>query len=217
MSTETVAVQEQVDNVEVNEEVVVDAVEQVSSRDEVVQEEVKEQTVPLSALQKERRKRQEAEIEARLYREQQQAYMNNQKQEEPDDSQYEPVTKADLDKDLSKRDLALIRKIDENRWLRDNPEKAEVINRDLANFLKQRPNLVHAIDAASNRYEEAWELLDKLSPRQKVALKTNTTVRKEAPGSPSGIPKSASINQTVDFSNMSDKEFNEWRASKRKR
>jgi len=212
--TDTEAVQEVV---ETNEPMANENLEQGTSIDEGVQEEQKEQMVPLSALQKERRKRQDAEVEARLFREQQQSYMNSQKQEEPDDSDYEPVTKGDLNKDLSKRDLELIRKIDENRWLRDNPEKAELINKDLANFLKQRPNLVHAIDAASNRYEEAWELLDKLTPKQKVALRTNTAVKKEAPDSPSGVPKASSINQTVDFSNMSDAEFNQWRMSKRKR
>ena len=172
-----------------------------------------EQNVPLSALQKERRKRQDAEAELKMYREHQLKQMQEANPQEEDESQYEPVTKAEL----KKQQLQIMREVEEKTWIRKNPEKAEVINEKLANFLKQRPNLAAAIEAAPNRYEEAWELMDKLSPRQKAALNNPQATKKVTPNSPSGIPKAAAMNQAVDVMSMSDSEFAAWRKSKRSR
>ena len=184
------------------------------------QEEAREQNVPLAALQKERRKRQDAEQrnlekdqELRMFREHQLKQMQEAKPQEEDESQYEPITKAEQ----AKREEALIRNIEEKSWIRQNPEKAEVINEKLANFLTKRPNLAAAIEASSNRYEEAWDLMDKLTPKQKAALASPQTIKREAPNSPSGVPKAAAINQAVGVMSMSDSEYVEWRNSKRSR
>jgi ribosome-binding protein aMBF1 (putative translation factor) len=146
-------------------------------------------------------------------REHQLKQMQEPATQEEDDSQYEPVTKAEL----KKQQAQIVRDVEEKTWIRQNPEKAEIINEKLANFLKQRPNLTAAIEAASNRYEEAWELMDKLSPRQKAALNNPPATKKVTPNSPSGIPKAAGMNQAVDLMNMSDSEFAAWRKSKRSR
>lgn len=167
------------------------------------EEEVK---VPLKVLQKERRKRQEAEQEARFLKEQQ----NKRSAEEEEASKYESVTKEELHKTKS----ALKREIAEETWAADNPDKIERINDELPEFLKMRPNLAKAIDAAPNRYAEAWTLMNALSPKQKAP---QTKPKPQAPGSPSGIPKAAAMNDAVDLMNMSDKEFNSWRAERRKR
>jgi hypothetical protein len=212
--TDTEAVQEQVQEViqENIQEAPVEetqALDNAEEKDEVQQE----HNVPLSALQKERRKRQDAEAELKMYREHQLKQMQQPASQEDDDSQYEPVTKAEL----KKQQVQMMRDVEEKSWIRQNPEKAEAINEKLANFLKKRPNLAAAIEAAPNRYEEAWELMDKLSPRQKAALTSPPPTKKVTPNSPSGVPKAAAMNQAVDLMTMSDSEFVAWRNSKRTR
>ena len=210
METDTVAVEEKEQVQEVVQENIPEAVVPEENTNEEAQQ---EQNVPLSALQKERRKRQDAEAELKMYREHQLKQMQQPATQEEDESQYEPVTKAEL----IKHQAQMVRDIEEKSWIRSNPEKAEVINEKLANFLKKRPNLAAAIEAAPNRYEEAWELMDKLSPKQKAALSNQAPIKRETPNSPSGIPKAAAMNQAVDVMTMSDKEFADWRKSKQRR
>lgn len=160
--------------------------------------------VPLHAVQKERRKRQEAEQELRLYREQQQKAAE-------DESRYESATKEDLGKAKS----SLKREIQEENWARQNPDRFRKINEDLPEFLKLRPNLASAIEASTNRYEEAWTLMNALSPKQQKALAQKP--KPPAPGSPSGVPKASAMSENVDLMKMSDAEFNSWRQQRRGR
>jgi len=214
--TDTETVQEQVQEAPVDETQALDNAE--------AQE---EQKVPLSALQKERRKRQDAEQrglekdqELRMFREHQLKQMQQPETQEEDESQYEPVTKAELKQQEAKfkqQQVQMMRDAEEKTWIRQNQEKAEIVNEKLTNFLKQRPNLAAAIEAAPNRYEEAWELMDKLTPKQKAALSSQAATKKDTPNSPSGVPKAAAMNQAVDVMNMSDSEFAVWRKSKRSR
>ena len=214
--TDTETVQEQVQEAPVDETQALDNAE--------AQE---EQKVPLSALQKERRKRQDAEQrglekdqELRMFREHQLKQMQQPETQEEDESQYEPVTKAELKQQEAKfkqQQVQMMRDAEEKTWIRQNQEKAEIVNEKLTNFLKQRPNLAAAIEAAPNRYEEAWELMDKLSPKQKTALSNPPATKKDTPNSPSGVPKAAAMNQAVDVMNMSESEFAAWRKSKRSR
>lgn len=190
---------------EVVEKVEVEEPEAVEAAEEPV-----ETKVPVSALQKERRKRQELEIENRLLREQQ--FRKPEPVPEQDDSRYENVTREDL----NKHESTMLRKFEESKWIRENPERFEKVNELLPEFLKRRPNLGAAIAAATNRYEEAWELMDKLSPKEVAKITKVAQTKKEAPGSPASIPKAASLNETVDIMNMSDREYLAWRQSKRK-
>jgi len=191
------------------EEVIEQVAEPVEQVEEQAQDTSKEERVPLSALQKERRKRQDVEQELRWHKEQMQQKVVPTP--EPDESAYEAATKQDLGrvKQQLKREVA------EEAWIKDNPEKVADINERLTEFLKQRPHLGTAIDNVINRYEEAWELMDKLSPKQKAALRV-APAKKESPGNPASTPKAAAINQTVDVMQMSDSEFNTWRKSQRK-
>ena len=186
--------------------------EVVAVEPEVAPEEPKEeQNVPLSALQKERRKRQEIEAENRWLKEQ--SMKKETPAPEPDESRFESATREDL----SKAEMEIIRKVEERSWIKNNPERYEKINELLPEFLKRRPNLAQAINAASNRYEEAWELMDKLSPREQKSLKTPAAPKKEAPGNPASVPKGAAMNQAVDVMTMNDAEFNAWRKAARSR
>lgn len=186
---------------------------QGEAQESATEQERQEDHVPLSALQKERRKRQEAEQRARAYEEIYSKQSQQSQSQEQEDDQYEAATKADL----KKFEKQAIRAVEEKTWIRTNPEKVEEINENLTEFLKQRPHLASAIENAPNRYEEAWALMSALSPRQKMALKPPPAAKKPAPGSPAGVPKSAGMNQSVDVMNMSDQEFRAWRQSQRKR
>lgn len=195
---------------EVIDTAVEQAIDQSADQPAPVQEAPQEERVPLSALQKERRKRQEMEQELRWHKEQMMA--SRQPAPEPDETLYEAATKEDL----GKAEQKIVRSVEERTWIRQNPEKVSDINEKLAEFLKQRPHLASAIENAPNRYEEAWELMDKLTPKQKAALRP-APPKRDAPGNPAGIPKAAAMNQSLDVMTMSDSEFNAWRNSQRKR
>lgn len=171
--------------------------------------------VPLSALQKLREKKKELELELQWERQRNAQQMQPPKPPEEDNSRYESATREDL----SRSQEEAIRLIEEKLWVKQNPETYELINEQLPTFLKQRPNLALAINQSANRYEEAYTLMTALSPKQQQQLSKEATPipKKEAPNAPGGVPKAAALNEAVDIMNMSDKEFAEWRASKRKR
>jgi len=212
MDTDTDTVEDTQEYAEQEQEVQEEAVESVE--EEVVEEE-KEQKVPLSALQKERKKRQDWEQRAKLY-EQKEAMQMQEKtssQSDENEDEYETATVAQV-KSAEKK---IIQTVTENLWCKEHPEKVTEVDEKLEEFLKQKPHLKYAIEAAPNRYEEAWTLLNALTPRQKAALKPNVGVKKPAPNSPSAVPKATGVNQVVDVMNMTDAEFSKWRASKIKR
>lgn len=220
MSAETVPAQDakepeinvnqEVQPVEPNQEPIVEA----PAVETPALEESKETQVPLKALQKERQKRQEIEYEYKYYKEQQDKARQPQ---EPDESQYDPVTKADLNKQLADRELEIVRKVQESDWRRNNPDKATLIDQGkLDEFLKQYPNQKFAIANSTNRYAEAWDIMQRYEPKQKAVTKA-APVEKQAPGSPSGVPKAAGINQAVNMMHMSDTEYEAWVASKCRR
>ncbi len=209
MSADTVTVQD--DNVE--PEAIVEQPIEMEAQLDSSQEARKEEQVPLSAHIKERRKRQEVEQELKWYKEQAMRPKAVEQVKEPDDSHLEPATRQELG--MAKHEV--IREVDERTWKRDNPEKLAEINDKLQEFLKQRPHLAAAIDGAPNRYEEAWTLMEALTPKQKAALKPAAAPKKDTPGNPAAIPKATAMNQAVDVMSMTDSEFNTWRNAQRKR
>lgn len=170
------------------------------------QQEPQETMVPLSALQKERRKRQEAEQRA-AEREAQ----VKQPDPEEDLDRYESATREDLGKSQQQT----VRMVEERLWIKEHREKYEHVNEYLPELLKQRPHLALAIDSAPNRYEEAWTLMNALTPKQQQQLKP--APQKNAPNSPTSIPKAAGVNQAVDVMSMTDQEFAEYRRQRKRR
>ena len=226
VDTEPHAVEQIVEQAETEQVEVNDVDQSVEVQDEGqesgAQDEAREVTqVPLSVVQKERKKRQEAEareqrasIELQFYKEQQEKQTHAAPEDEED--QYESVTKREHSNSLSKTRNEIMRDVEERMWIKSNPEKAEFINKNLANFLKKKPNLTSAISDSSNSYEEAYLLVDALTPRQQAQLKPKVQ-QKVAPGSPTSVPKAAAMNQNVDVMTMSDSEYREWRSSKKVR
>lgn len=215
MSTETVPVPEsQVEEFE--EAAPIESEQQQEETQSYEKAPPREEHVPLSALQKERRKRQEIEQELRWHKEQ----MMRQSApiaQEPDDSLQEPATREDLGKFKQDFKKEVKREVYESEWIRNNPERVADISDKLPEFLKQRPHLARAIEDAPNRYEEAWLLMDALTPKQKSALKPAPLSKKDTPGNPGSVPKAAAMNQSVDVMAMNDSEFYAWRQSQRKR
>lgn len=207
MEEETVEPQETPQPEETNEQVA-----QEETQETETTEEAQENRVPLSALQKERKKRQELELQLKWERERLEQ-QNSPQQQVDDDSKYESATREDLTRSQEE----VVRMVEERNWIKSNPEKYEKVNELLPQFLKQRPNLVHAINGSTNRYEEAYILMEALTPKQQKSLEKAAAPSKEAPKSPASVPKAASLGQTVDIMNMSDSEFNEWRKGQRKR
>ena len=167
-------------------------------------ESYEEKMVPLSVVQKERKKRQQVQEENDLLRSQQKTQL-----QEEDCSKYETVTREEL----GKSNFETLRSVREESWAESFPDKANHVNEELEYFIKQRPNLALAIQNSPNRLKEAWELMTALQPRKEVAK----AQRKDVPASPGSVPKSAAMNETVDVMNMSDSEFRDWRKGKARR
>lgn len=190
------------------------------SQGETEEQEIK--TVPLRAVQKERKKRQEAEalaqraqIENEYLRSQ---FNKNKLAEEEDESIYESATRKEMKDTVSQTREEVLRDVREEAWSENNPEKADYVNENLANFLKQRPNLVSAVQNSKNRYKEAYELMSALSPKQQQQMTSPAKQKRiQSPGSPNSVPKSAGVDQVVNLMAMSDSEYNEWRKGQRKR
>jgi len=187
-------------------EQVADQVQEEAHEEQQEEVEQKVTQVPLYELQKERKKRQEMEYEIQRLRE-----IQAQKAVEEDETQYESVTR----KDLGQSKQEIMREVEENIWRKSNPERFSYVDENLKEFLNKRPNLATAIMQSENRYEEAWELMNALSPKQKQQLRA-APAKKETPGSPSAVPKAAGINQTMDVMEMSDSEFRSWRSAQKR-
>lgn len=178
-----------------------------------------QKTVPLRAVQKERRKRQEAEaeshrraVELEFYKSQ----LNKTETVQEDESEYETASRKELRDTASQTGENVKRDLREEIWAETYEAKAEWVDANLANFLKQRPNLTTAINGSKNRYKEAYELMTALSPKEQARL-TEKPKRKDAPNTPNSIPKAAGVNQAMNLMDMSDSDFNEWRKTQRKK
>jgi len=194
-------------------------VQPVEQEQEPVEHEVKQ--VPLASLQKERKKRQDAEERIKRYED---TFLSKQKAEEEevdDETKYNNVTEYALNKKLEAKSVQekaeILREVEEKLWIKSNPEKAQLVNEGLTDFLKKRPNLSSAVGGASNRYEEAWEFMDKLDPSKRSQTRRDPQPKKLAPESVGTVPKIAVMNQAVDVMSMSSQEYQDWRKSKKRR
>ncbi len=218
MDTEE-AVEPQMDLDHVIDEAQEQIVDDQETAVEQQEEKPRKTMVPLSALQREREKKKELELELAYERRKAAEAQLRPQQQEDDSSRYESATREDLRNNGAEVQAQTIRAVEERMWIRQNPDKYARITEELSTFLKQRPNLARAIDEAPNRYEEAYTLMEALSPKQQMQLRKDSTPsqKKQAPGSPGGVPKAAALNDAVDLMTMSDAEFAQWRKSKQKR
>tara|TARA_R110000868_G_scaffold345559_3_gene606695 strand:- start:2824 stop:3435 length:612 start_codon:yes stop_codon:yes gene_type:complete len=166
----------------------------------------REEHVPLSKFIRERKKRQDLE---QKYQE-----LSKQQSQKEDTSMYETATKQDLGHTQSE----IIRVVEERQWIKSNPEKYERLEANLSDFLEQRPHLAEAIKHSPNRWEEAYTLMDALTPKQQPQQRfANNQAKKAAPNAPTSVPKSAGISQVEDVMDMTDAEYRAYRMSKSKK
>ena len=141
--------EEQIIEQPVSEEHVVDA-----SEDNV---ESQPKMVPLTALEAERRKRQDLEAQNRLYAD----YMERMKNE----SSQEQEPEEDLDKLLDIREFreaqqVTKREIREEVYKDMNPKAMEKVKQYLDKILEKKPWLADSIKSSENRYARAAEIVE---------------------------------------------------------
>lgn len=173
--------------------------------------------VPLDALEAERRKRQEAEYQAKWYAQQiaQLQSQGTQKQKkEPEEDEYTRQIKEEIRRDLHIETQSRL----EARYLADHPEVADAIQSKLAPILQKKPHLSYAIQHAENRYAEAMDIISKYSPQPaNDAVKKQIEKSKTMPGSPAstGKPGGISKSEMLDRMVKNKREFSQYRAKLR--
>lgn len=192
----------------------------VSEHAEVeTQEEHQEQKmVPLSALQAERRKRQDSEAKASLYQE----YLlrAQQVQQQASVEEEEDPTALVEKQHLKEMNAATKREILETLYQDTNPEAVQKINKYLKPILEKKPWLAQSVDTALNRYARAHEIVQDylhLVEEKPAAKPVNTDGHRmiqnaNKPRSPVEIGKSARP-EGMDYlkSIQGKKEFREYR------
>lgn len=122
---------------------------------EPMENEVEQKMVPLTALEAERRKRQDAEAERQAYREMLMRYETQQQvEEEPEDPSGLVENKV-----LKETTAASERRILETLYQDMNPKAVQDINKYLKPILEKKPWLAQTVDVAQNRYARAYEIV----------------------------------------------------------
>lgn len=163
-------------------------------QEQAAPEQQEERTVPLTALEAERKKRQEAETQARLYELylQQQQQQPQQQEEDGDDI----LTKNEYRQNIS---LAK-REILEEAFHSSNPQAVKQIEEYLPELIKQKPWIRDAVENAPNRWQRAWEMVSDFYPKpDSTSQKSNDAQRivenAQKPGSPTVAGKSAAASK----------------------
>ena len=206
------------DQTPVSEEVMIDE----STHDEVVQE--PQRTVPLEALEAERRKRKELEVQNRTLQE---FMMKSKEQQKPiddsEDDDDEFITKAEMKSRLTKATFSQKREVLEEAFCEAKPEAVELINKHLEALIKRKPWLAPTIESAPNRYARAYEIVqdympqeEKIAPAQKFsrpqADAKKIVENSQKPGNPATIAKASPGSNLDNLKAMQGKpEFREYR------
>lgn len=186
-----------------------------------IEQPVQTRTVPLEALEAERRKRQELEAQNRALQE---LMLNKPKEhEEPEEDEEEFITKAELKRRMEKVTFAQKRELLEEAFCDTKPEAVELINTHLKEIINRKPWLAQTIDSAPNRYARAYEIVLDYMPKEDKVTSASKFSRPQAdakrivenaqkPGNPATIAKSSQGNN-IDYlrSIRGTPEFREYR------
>lgn len=166
--------------------------EAVSEQPEVQAEEVEQKMVPLTALEAERRKRQDAEAKAQAYQE----MISQGTKQEPQETE-DPNALVEK-RVLNETQAASERRILETLYQDMNPKAVQEINVYLKPILEKKPWLAQSVDTAQNRYARAYEIVQDykhlVEPKSKVQNSNDgkrIIENAQKPGSPADIGKSA--------------------------
>lgn len=199
-----------------------DLVEEVETEvEQVVQTDTR--TVPLKALEAERRKRQELEAQNRALQE---FMVKSKAQEMPEDTSDDDdefITKAEMKKRLDKASFSQKREVLEEAYCDAKPDAIELINQHLEGIIKRKPWLAQTIDTAPNRYARAYEIVQDYMPREEKSAPASKFSRPQAeakrivensqkPGNPATIAKAAQGSNLDYLKSIQGKpEFREYR------
>jgi hypothetical protein len=126
-------------------------------------------TVPLEALEAERRKRQDVEAQNRALQELMVKSKANIAPEEPEEDDEEFITKAEMKKRLDKTTFANKREFLEEAFCDSKPDAVALIEAHLPEIIKRKPWLTQTIESAPNRYARAYEIVQDYMPHDQVA------------------------------------------------
>lgn len=182
-----------------------------------------QRTVPLEALEAERRKRQDLEAQNRALQELMTKSKAPEKREEEDDDEDEFITKAEMKERLNKVTFAQKREMLEEAFCDSKPEAVELINTHLEPIIKRKPWLAQTIESAPNRYARAYEIVqdympkdEKVAPSSKFARPKDEAKKivenSQKPGNPATIAKAANGSNMDYLKSIQGKpEFREYR------
>lgn len=173
-------------------------------------------TVPLEALEAERRKRQDIEAQYRALQEQ-----KTKPPEDEDDDDF--ITKAEMKRRLEKVSFTQKREMLEEAYCDSKPEAVELINKHLEDIIRRKPWLAQTIDSAPNRYARAYEIVQDYMPRDEKVAPASKFSRPQAeakrivenaqkPGNPATISKAVNGSNADYLKSIQGKaEFREYR------
>lgn len=181
-----------------------------------------QRTVPLQALESERRKRQDLEAQNKALQEMMLKSSNTSAPVEEEDDDEEFITKAELKKRLKEATFGNKREVMEEAFCSANPQAVELINKNLEAIIKRKPWLAQTIESAPNRYARAYEIVQDYAPREEVAPAKKFSDPKadakrivensQKPGNPSTIAKPANMSNADYLRSIGGKaEFREYR------
>lgn len=178
-------------------------------------------TVPLEALEAERRKRQDVEAQNRALQE----FMIKSKAQEPQDHSEDDdedfITKAEMKKRLQTTSFAQKREFLEEAFCDSKPDAVALIEANLPEIIKRKPWLAQTIESAPNRYARAYEIVNDYMPQQVAPASKFRSTQADAkrivensmkPGSPAAISKASNSSQTDYLKSIQGKpEFRDYR------
>lgn len=189
-----------------------------SATDEVISEPAQEERVPLSALQAERKQRQELQQNLKIMQDHLELVKANQPKPPEDDfgnlQDDDVLTVGEAKKQIQqiKQDYRL--SVEELKMQQTYSDYQEVVKNYLPDVLKEDPELRAEIENAKNPYKLAYRLARR-SERylsEKTQTKKNETATRilenaSKPGSLSAVGSTAPKSQMGNWKSMSDKDF----------
>lgn len=206
---------------ETNTGVIAEAAVQSDTGQEQSNSHSEEQVVPLSALQAERRERQQLQENMKLMQDHMALLQANQKQHEQKDefsdrSDNDVLTVGEAKKYIEQLSRQQKMEVEELRMSQTHKDYDEVVRKYLPEVLKEEPDLKDVIMNAPNPYKTAYHL----AKRSDAYLKAKSTQNRSPEakqavqnlnraGNLSSVGSTASSSQASLYKNMSDKEFAE--------
>lgn len=188
--------------------------EAVSEAEDTIQHD-EPKTVPLAALEAERKKRQEAEAQNRLYQDYVERMKADTQVEEPEEDAEELLNRGQFKQEQQ----AAKREIREEVYKDMNPKAMEQIKQYLNTILEKKPWLSDSIKNSDNRYARAFEIVEdyKHLVDAKPTFRTGNEGARivqnaNKPGSPTQVAKASPTSGQAYLKSIQGKpEFREYR------